>query len=152
MFAHGEHFDISDDDHLIVIFVENSIVQNIFESFVVSLGEEQHGLCRSIGCLEKAWSAEILSNAAKDAAVGVRQFLHKLTVPAAATGVHILYGRIHETAATAGTRRRFPRLEMRMRFAMFLFSDAVAAADSEFVKDVLFMITVDFEVNRRGIV
>lgn len=118
---------------------------------MISFGEEQHGLGCSLGCLEKPWSTEIFSNAAQDAPVGIRQFLHYPTVLAAAAArIHILHGRIQETAAAAGARRRLPRLAL-SSVAILLFPPAAAAADSESVKNVLIMVTVDLEVNRIGI-
>jgi len=35
MFTHGEHFDVSHNDHLVMVFVEHGIVQHIYATHVV---------------------------------------------------------------------------------------------------------------------
>jgi len=71
VFAHGEHLDVLHHDHLVVVLVEHRVVQHVFKTLVVALGEEEHGLGSSLWSLEKPLTVRVLAERAEQHAVGV---------------------------------------------------------------------------------
>lgn len=42
MFAHAEDLNVLDNDHFVMSFVEDGIIDNIFHVLLVAFGEEEH--------------------------------------------------------------------------------------------------------------
>src|ERR1700753_2862478 len=63
MLALREELDILDDDHLIVIDVEESFVENVCDVHGVATGEKCHGLFHALGSAEETVAGGVFSNA-----------------------------------------------------------------------------------------
>lgn len=65
MFAKTEDFDVLYDDELIVVFVEDSAINNVPQIFFVAFGEVHHSLCITLRRAMKAFSFWVFSDAFK---------------------------------------------------------------------------------------
>lgn len=68
VFAERKDFNVLDNDHLAVSFSEQSVVNNVFDIDLVSLGQEQKRLCVARRCIEKTLSVGILADAFEQSA------------------------------------------------------------------------------------
>lgn len=50
VFAQGVDFDVFDDDHLLVLFLEEGVFENFLRIQCITLREELHRLCNPQGC------------------------------------------------------------------------------------------------------
>ncbi len=64
--AHGVELDVLDDDHLVVLDVEERAVEDFVDVHAVALGEEGHRLLHALGGLEQAVAGGVLVVAAKE--------------------------------------------------------------------------------------
>jgi len=71
MLALGEEFDVFYDDHLVVVDVEESFVENLGHIHRVAAGEKCHGLFHALGCAEEAVACGVFSDAEKQFAIEV---------------------------------------------------------------------------------
>lgn len=78
MFAHREDVNILDDDQLIVVLVEDSIVDQVPNILLVALSEIEHGFGIPQGGLAKSFSFRILADAFQDCADSPRHLLKPL--------------------------------------------------------------------------
>lgn len=78
--AQREHLDILDDNQLIVIFMENSTVDEIPNILLVSLCEVKHSLGVSLGRLPQSFSLRVLSDAFQNSSHSTGQLLDALFV------------------------------------------------------------------------
>lgn len=65
MLAETEDLDVLYDDELIVIFVEDSAINNVPQILFVTFGEVHHSLCIALRRTMKALSFWVFSNAFK---------------------------------------------------------------------------------------
>lgn len=72
MLTQRRKLDISHDHQLLMIFFENSPVDNLAQDLLVAFGEEQHRLRESLRCAEKAFSARIFAHAFQHRFYGAR--------------------------------------------------------------------------------
>lgn len=68
VFTHREDIDVLDNDQLIVVLVENSVVDQVPNILLVALGEIEHGLGISHGGLTKSFSFRVLADTFQDCA------------------------------------------------------------------------------------
>lgn len=73
--AHGEHLDILYDDELVVTFVEDSFVDEVLDVLLVSLGEEEHGLCVAVWSGKETLTVWVLPQALEDSSHSTSQLL-----------------------------------------------------------------------------
>uniref|UniRef100_A0A8D8PX62 Uncharacterized protein n=2 Tax=Cacopsylla melanoneura TaxID=428564 RepID=A0A8D8PX62_9HEMI len=70
MLTHREHFNVLDNDHLVVVLVEDGVIQDLFQRLVVALGEEKHSFGSSFGGLQQSLSVRVLTQGAQQTSVG----------------------------------------------------------------------------------
>lgn len=68
MLAHREDVDVLDDDQLIVILVEDSVVDQVPNILLIALSEIEHGLGISHGGFPKSLSFRVLTDTFQDRA------------------------------------------------------------------------------------
>lgn len=73
--AHGEDLDVLHDDELVVALVEDGFVDKVLHVLLVSLGEEEHGLCVAVWGGKETLTVWILSQALENSAHSTSQLL-----------------------------------------------------------------------------
>jgi len=61
--AEAEHFDVLDDDHLVIRDGEERAFQQGFGIFGIAAGEELHGLANALGSLQKTFAVRVFAEA-----------------------------------------------------------------------------------------
>ena len=73
--AEGEDLDISHNDELIVVLVEDSTVDDVAQVLFIALGEEEQGLSIALGCVQQSLAVWIFAQTLKHRSDSTRQLL-----------------------------------------------------------------------------
>lgn len=73
--AHAKDLNVLDNDHLVVAFLEDGIVDNVLDILLVAAGQEEHGLGIASRGVEDAGAVGVFADAFEDGADGALHLL-----------------------------------------------------------------------------